>query len=339
MRRVVMAAMVAGEIGRGAMGKWLRRIGIGVVVLAGLYVLAGAVFTSMLLNHLLTPGSIDWAGYDNPNPPTEPTELGYFGDPQAAFGLPFETVSYETELGPAEAWFVPAANVAGPWAIYVHGVGGTRENGYKQLSILHEAGVPTLMITYRNDRGAPAEASNALYAFGTTEWRDLDAAVSYLLGRGAPSVIIAAESMGGAITGQFLKQSSQTDRVVALALDAPAFDFREVVADKLGARALPFARTLAAAGIAVFDLYRGAKLSSADTLDAVAAFAGPVFLAHGTGDLLVPITVGDRLVEERTGPITYVRTSAEHLLSYKENPARYREEMLAWLRTLGSASQ
>ena len=316
------------------MGKWLRRIGIGVLALAGLYVVAGAVLTSVLLNHLLLPGSVDWAGYNNPNPPKDPFELGYFGDPQAALGLLFETVSIETDLGPAEAWFVPAANMAGPWAIYVHGVGGIRENGYRQLSILHEAGVPTLMITYRNDRDAPAEATNALYAFGTTEWRDLDVAVAWALERGAPGVIIAAESMGGGITGQFLMHSEQAGKVVALALDAPALDIVEITADKLGARMLPFARTLASAGLAVFDLYRGAKLGSAVTLDAVATFPGPIFLAHGTADALVPITISDRLVAERTGPLTYLRTGANHLLSYKENPARYREEMLAWLETL-----
>ncbi|WP_423067804.1 alpha/beta hydrolase [Devosia sp. CN2-171] len=316
------------------MGRWVKRVGIGLVVLAGLYVLAGAIFTSALLNHLLTPGSIDWGGYSNPNPPKDPFELGYFGDPQAALGLPFETVHYDTDLGPAEAWFVPAANVDGPWAIYVHGVGGTRENGYRQLSILHEAGIPTLMITYRNDRGAPADP-NPLFSFGMTEWRDLDAAVSWVLTQGAPNVIVAAESMGGAIAGQFLQHSQQADRVVALALDAPALDFNEVVADKLGARALPFARTLAAAGVGVFDLYRGARLSDAVSLDTVAKSPGPVFLAHGTADTLVPITTSDRLVAERVGPITYLRTSANHLLSYKENPARYREEMLGWLRSLG----
>jgi fermentation-respiration switch protein FrsA (DUF1100 family) len=316
------------------MDKWARRIGIGLVVVAGLYVLAGAVFTSALLNHLLMPGSIDWAGYNNPNPPKDPFELGYFGDPQSALGLSFETVQYETELGPAEGWFVPGANMDGPWAIYVHGVGGTRENGYRQLSILNEAGIPTLMITYRNDRGAPADP-NPLYSFGMTEWRDLDAAVSWMLERGAPNLIIAAESMGGAITGQFLENSDQVDKVVALALDAPALDFTEVVADKLGSRALPFARTLATAGIGVFDLYRNARLNEAISLDTVAKFPGPVFLAHGTADTLVPITIGDRLVAERVGPITYVRTNANHLLSYKENPARYREEMLGWLRSLG----
>ncbi len=57
------------------------------------------------------------------------------------------------------------------------------------------------MITYRNDRGAPAEPSNALYAFGTTEWRDLDAAVSWALERGAPGVIIVANRWAAASPG------------------------------------------------------------------------------------------------------------------------------------------
>jgi len=320
-------------------GKWFRRIGVTVVVLAGLYVLAGAVLTSALLNHLLTPGGVDWAGYANPNPPADPFELGYRGDPQAALDLPFETVSYDTELGPAEAWFVPGDNSTGPWAVYVHGVGGIRENGYRQLSILHEAGLPVLMITYRNDRGAPSDGEGALYAFGTTEWRDLDAAVSWLLERGAPSVLIAAESMGGGIAGQFLKQSEQANRVVALALDAPALDFNEVVADKLGARALPFARTLAGAGIAVFDLYRGAQLAEAESMAAVAGFRGPLFVAHGAADTLVPVTISDRLVSERRAPTNYLRTEANHLLSYKENPTRYREEMLGWLESLTLSGQ
>lgn len=318
------------------MNKWIRRIGIVAIVVAVLYVAAGGIGTSVLLNHLLTPGSVDWSGADNADPPSDPFELGYRGDPQAAFGLPFETVSYVTELGDAEAWFVPATNMDGPWAVYVHGVGGIRENGYRQLSILHEAGIPTLMITYRNDVGAPAE-TNPIYSFGINEWHDLDAAVSWMLGRGAPGIILVAESMGGGIAGQFLMHSQQTDRVVALALDAPALDLTEIVADKLGARALPFAGALADAGLAVFDVYRQADLIRAVSLDAVAKFPGPVFLAHGTADGLVPIIISDRLVAERTAPTTYLRTNANHLLSFKENPERYREEMLGFLRSLGGS--
>jgi pimeloyl-ACP methyl ester carboxylesterase len=313
----------------------VRRILIAIVTFAVLFVAAGGVGTSMLMNHLLTPGGVDWSGANNPNPPTDPYELGYRGDPLTALGLPFETVSYTTELGAAEAWFVPAANMDGPWAIYVHGIGGIRENGYRQLSILNEAGIPTLLITYRNDKGAPSP-ENAIYSFGVEEWRDLDAAVRWISERGAPSIILAADSMGGGIVGQFLKHSAETDKVVALALDAPALDFTEVAADKIGARMIPLARTLARAGIIAFDTYRKARLNEAISLDAVAKFPGPVFLAHGTADALVPITISKRLIAARQEPTTFLQTKANHLLSFKESPARYRAEMGGFLKSLGS---
>lgn len=316
------------------MNKWVRRIIVGIVIAAVLFIAVGGVGTSMLMNHLLTPGGVDWSGANNPDPPTDPYELGYRGDPRAALGLPFETVRYATELGEAEAWFVPAAKMTGPWAVYVHGIGGIRENGYRQLSILNAAGIPTLLITYRNDKGAPSP-QNALYSFGVNEWRDLHAAVSWMLARGAPSVILVGESMGGGIVGQFLMHSGEADKVVALALDAPALDFTEVVADKIGARMIPLARTLATAGIFIFDTYRRAELSKAVSLDAVAKFPGPLFLAHGTADSLVPVTISERLVAARTAPTTYLQTAANHLLSFKENPQRYRAEMGGFLDSLG----
>lgn len=314
------------------MGKWLRRGLVALVAVAVLYLIGGGVGTALLVNHLLTPGSVDWSGQGDAHPPTDPFELGYRGDPKAAFGYDFETVTYATNLGPAEAWLVPGDRPEGPWAVYVHGIGGIRENGYRQLSILHEAGIPTLMITYRNDRGAPE--GDPVYSFGMKEWRDLDAAVAWLLEHGASSVIIAAESMGGGIAGQFLMHSQQVDRVAALALDAPALDFPAVVADKLGARHLPFAHSLGAVALGMFDFYRGVDLAGAVSLDAVAKFPRPLFLAHGSADSLVPITIADRLVEQRTAATVYLRTGADHLRSFKEDPDRYRAEMLGWLPTL-----
>jgi hypothetical protein len=73
----------------------------------------------------------------------------------AALSLPFQTVSLETPLGTAEAWLVPAAGVEAGRAIYVHGIAGAREDGYRALSILHEAGWSVLLITYRNDPAPP----------------------------------------------------------------------------------------------------------------------------------------------------------------------------------------
>jgi hypothetical protein len=322
---------------QGLAGKWPRRALVALVVLVALYFGGAIVGATLLLNHLTVPGTVDWSGANNPNPPTDPVELGYRGDPTAAFGIPFETVRYDTPLGPAGAWLVPGSRAAAradtPWAIYVHGIGGIRENGYKQLTALQQAGLTTLMLTYRNDKGAPADP-RPLFAFGSTEWPDLDAAVSYALANGAPSVVIVAESMGGGITGQFLRHSTQTDRVIALVLDAPALDLHQVVAATLGRFHLPFATEIALASLWLFDLTHGSSLAGADTRREVAGFPGPLFLSHGTADSLVPVAISDRLVPQRTAPTTYLRTGADHLLSYKEDPARYRNEMVGFLEAL-----
>src|SRR6218665_3833206 len=144
---------------------WLLGIAVAYFALAPLVVALGLGFA-------LTQGNVDWSG-ETREAPGDPVEIGYRGDPMAAFGYAFETVSYPTELGPAEAWAIPAAAPSELWAIFVHGIGGIRENGYRMVRTLHEAGVPVVMITYRNDRAAP-RADDGLYSFGLGEWKDLE---------------------------------------------------------------------------------------------------------------------------------------------------------------------
>lgn len=198
--------------------------GVGIVV--GYLVLAPVVAVGALWA-MLTAGIVPWSP-EGPALPTDPLTIGYRGNPQAAFGWEFETVAYPTALGDAAAWVVPGAPDEKLWAIWVHGIGGIRENGYRMVKTLHEAGLPVLMITYRNDGDAP-RSDDGLYSFGLSEWPDLQAAVDYAVSRGAGEVVIAAESMGAAITGQYLKRGNNVERVVGLALDAPALDFPAVI--------------------------------------------------------------------------------------------------------------
>jgi pimeloyl-ACP methyl ester carboxylesterase len=311
------------------MWRWVKRAAIAAAVLVVLYFGFGGIAAAGFIGWLLTPGNIAWAGPIR----EDPFELGYRGDPQQALGLAFSDVTVSTELGGAPAWLVPSATGSPKlWAIYVHGIGGLRENGYRQLSVLHEAGIPTLMITYRNDDGAPA-APDHLFSFGLSEWRDLDAAVDWSLANGAERVVLVAESMGGGIVGQFLINSASADKVEALVLDAPALDFTAVIEGRLGAWGLPMAPQLASVALWASRLVR-ADLSKAQSLDVVEAFPGPMFLAHGSTDQLVPVAISDELVARRSGPTTYLRTGANHLLSWKENPQRYRALLLAFLEKL-----
>jgi hypothetical protein len=240
-----------------------------------------------------------------------------------------------TPLGDAPAWFVPGS--CSTWAITVHGLGGRREEGLRHLSVFHPAGIPTLLITYRNDDGAPADPTG-MYGFGLTEWCDLDAAVDYALENGASNVILDGESMGGAIIGQFLKQSRYADRVAALILDCPAVDMLLIATDAVAQSRLPLPGPIARLGLWLSDRRYAVPLGQARSLDTVAACDKPLFLAHGDQDELVPITSSEALVAKRHAPTVFLRTHAKHIYSWSENPAQYREWLSAFLKTVLPAS-
>lgn len=297
----------------------------------------GAVKTSQFLSQTLTVGAPTAQGEGGGWPaPEGPTDIGYRGDPGAAFGFPFEEVAIETDLGAMPAWLVePEGGVTqgARWAIFVHGIGGRRENGYRFLPTLRDAGMPVLMIAYRNDEGA-LPSTEGLYAFGLSEWQDLDAAVRFADGAGAGPILLVAESMGGAIVGQFLRRSDQASRVDAIALDAPALDLPGLVANNIAGAGVPMSGLVARAGLRLFGWERGLDFASTRTIDELADFPGPVFLSHGARDRLVPVSVSDELADARTGRIDYLRTEADHIQSYKENPERHDTALRAFIAKL-----
>jgi alpha-beta hydrolase superfamily lysophospholipase len=267
-------------------------------------------------------------------PPTEPLALGYRGDPLTALSLPFETVTLETPLGPAEAWLVPAAGAEAGRAVYVHGIAGAREDGYRALTLLHEAGWSVLLITYRNDPGAPP-APEGTYGFGLTEWPDLEAAVSRMAPSDGDRVLVVGESMGAAILGQFLKQSPLATRVQAVALDSPATSFGAVI-DHLSAQGdRPLPGIVAWTAKQILPFKTPLPLSEAEVAATYAAFPVPLFLAHGSADRIVPIGPSQALAEARTAPTATVWTGADHLGSYNEDPTAYRAAFQDFLGRVG----
>jgi uncharacterized protein len=267
--------------------------------------------------------------------PERPEDIGYQGDPAAAFDYSFEPVSIDGELGLMPAWLVPPAPGASakPWAIFVHGIGGRRENGYRFLPTLRDAGLPVLLISYRNDDDAPADPSG-LYAFGLTEWRDLEAAVDHAMAAGAPSVVLVAESMGGGIAGQFLQRSDSAGAVSAIVLDAAASDFAGLLRAQMEQMNLPLAPWLAQGALWFSGVTTPIRLAEAETVSTFAAFGGPLFLSHGSGDRVVPVSSSDALVAERQGVTSYLRTGADHIQSWHANPERYEGSLSAFLTTL-----
>lgn len=258
-----------------------------------------------------------------------PWELGY----------EYENVLVETPLGPAPAWFVPAAAPSAKWVIQVHGRGAKRQEGLRAVAPAREAGWNTLLISYRNDGEAP-ESEDRRYGLGGTEWADVVAAVRYAEEHGAERIVLMGWSMGGSISLQaVLRSAAVRERLVGLILDSPAVDWVDIL--RFQGQALGFPRGL---GDAVARLLGGpwsggltgvaAPIDVVD-LDPVArADELPVamLLMHSADDGFVPIDGSRRLAAARPDLIQFEEfEGARHTKLWNHDPERWTTLVRGWL--------
>src|ERR1700710_722700 len=251
----------------------------------------------------------------------------YAGNPTQALGLPSSTVPIRGELGSMPAWLVPGR--ARTWAIVVHGINSTPETGLRVAPALHRAGLPTLLIPYREDLGAPP-SPDGFHHMGLTEWRDLDAAARYALAHGARHLVLIGYSMGGAIVTQFMERSRLAPRVAGLVLDAPGLDWKDVLS--YNATEMGFPSTAAVA----LEWAIGARIDADwDGLDALRRpqdFQLPILLFHGTEDDTVPIADSDDFAALLPRWVTYYRVPrAGHTEAWNVDPGLYERRLGAFL--------
>lgn len=106
------------------------------------------------------------------------------------------------------------------------------------------------------------------------------------------------------------------------------------MAAQIDRQGVPFAGLIARGGFAVFNQRSGVDLAQAYTIPEFSAFPGPLFISHGANDRLVPVASSDYLVAHRTHPTDYLRTEADHILSFKADPAAYETALSAFLANL-----
>ncbi|HEU0249914.1 MAG TPA: alpha/beta hydrolase [Solirubrobacteraceae bacterium] len=255
----------------------------------------------------------------------------YVGNPRQALGLPFTEVRVPDELGPMPAWLIPGRTHT--WTIVVHGINSDRDDVMRIAPALHAAGSSTLLITYREDVGAPP-SPDGLHHMGLTEWRDLQAAVGYALAHGAQRIVLAGYSMGGAIVSQFMERSPLAHSVSGLILDAPALDWKSVLAFNAKEMGLP---SFAALPV---EWMVGARIdadwNSLDALRHTAYFHLPILLFHGSEDKLVPISISNAFASALPGWVTYYRVPhAAHVESWNVDPSSYDQRVGRFLARLG----
>jgi uncharacterized protein len=254
-------------------------------------------------------------------------------NPRDARGIPFRSIDISDPAGPMPAWLVPGQ--AHAWAIFVHGIDGSRTAGLRILPTLQRAGLPTLLISLRNDLGAPASPDGHVH-LGMTEWQDLDAAARYAVAHGAQRLILIGESMGAAIAMRFMHLSRLASAVQGLVLDAPVLDWRTAIDYVASRHHLSFMATPVEWAIA-------ARIPiDWDALDEsrqAAQFHVPILLFQGLADNDVPPSASAAFARALPGLVTYVPVPlAGHVENWNADPSAYEQHLAEFLARLGRQS-
>lgn len=259
----------------------------------------------------------------------------YTGDPGEALDLPFSKVEVEGELGPMPAWIIPGQGRT--WAIVVHGINDTPQVGLRIAPELHRLGLPTLLITYRDDQGAP-KSPDGFHHMGLTEWRDLGAAAQYALGRGARRFVLVGYSMGCAIVTQFLEHSPLAGHTAGIVLDAPALDWQGIL--EFNAEQMGFPGFTALPVEWAIGMRIDADWDALDALQHTDDLHYPTLLFHGEDDQVVPIQTSEEFAEALPKWVTFFHPRrADHTQSWNVAPALYERRLGRFLLQIGAISR
>lgn len=264
-------------------------------------------------------------------------DLSYFpADPKTGLGLEYEQVRYPGPLGDYPAWYVPGAGST--WLVYTHGRASTMREGLRMLEVAHRAGHPALVISYRNDEGAPR--GDGLARFGIDEWQDLEAAIAYAKTRGAADVILGGGSMGGAIVLSLLEHgSAQARSVRAIVLDSPALDIGRQ--SRLASAAMGVPGPLSGLGFGLAAWRFGLDWDATDYLSAVDEVTVPTLVMHGDADKLITLEANRPVFEAltRQGNATIeIVAGAEHLGVWNRDRAGFDRKVSAFLARVGGGA-
>lgn len=268
---------------------------------------------------------------------------GWYYERPEELHLPFTAEHVPAAIGPCPAWLFPAAPGGDleeeTWVIQIHGRGTTRAECLRAVPVFHALGITSLVVSYRNDGDAPRSRTGA-YALGATEWRDVDAAISWALRHGARRILLMGWSMGGAIALQASLTSAHREQVVGVILDSPVVDWRTVLSYQAKALRVPSPVTDLALSALRTEWAAPAIGADAaiplDRLDIVAR-AGelrhPVLILHSDDDGFVPSSASHRLAQARPDLVELqVFRTARHTKLWNYDQQRWTDAIGDWLR-------
>lgn len=247
-------------------------------------------------------------------------------DPEVAFGLGFEEVRAPGDLGPLPAWLIDGRRST--WVIIAHGEGTDRRTqALRMIPRLVESGYPVLVVSYRNDDGAPKDPSG-LRSWGLTEWRDLDAAVRLAEREGARDYFLVGHDLGAEVVSTFLHESDRVGNVLGVVFDSPALDLEGTMDYGSG----PVTRFVDELGQQLARVRFGMEWSELDQVARADQFDVPILALHGARDETIPIEITEAFAAARPDLVQFLRfEQARHGDLWNVDTARYEGAVMSFV--------
>jgi len=235
-------------------------------------------------------------------------------------------------------WMPPSDGMEGPTVIVVHGLGSCIRDREVLLpaGMLHQLGYGVLTLDLRDHGESSVE--DGRMAGGTEEYRDVMAAVDWLIAQGVEPDRIGAlgTSMGAATV---IVAGGQDERISAVWADTSYADLETRIAEELDARGFP--RLFAPAATLVARIVSGDDYSSHTMLEEVASMGDRhVFITHGQLDETTFVSDAYALIgaaEDAGVPLdTWIVENSGHVHAMFLHPAEYQLRLDAFFgETLG----
>ena len=234
-------------------------------------------------------------------------------NPKCSIGLDYSEVKFRSELGDLGAWVISGEGET--WMVCVHGHRSNRRESLRFSPLFESMGLNQMLIKYRNDVDSPVD-KGGYHMFGLTEWRDLEAAIAYVLNQGAKNIFILGHSMGGSIALQFILKSNLRSHVSGVVLESPALDLNGIISEK--AKALPFPITTLLPPIKkMVSKLVNLDWSELDYISKASEIETPILLIHSTNDQTVPVIQSDQFANVIPNLFEYLRLEdAPHAASW-----------------------
>ncbi len=253
-------------------------------------------------------------------------ETRAFPEDPNVLGLPFSDVTIDTDLGTFAGWEFPGATNPDHWVVFTHGRGGTRGNALRAVQhVVGELGMSALVISYRNDPGAPASPDGHGH-FGETEWEDLQAWLSWLERSRVPTeVTLFGLSQGGSVTAFCLELCEGTGLVTGAILDSPLLSLPETLDLQAADRGIPTVLRGPLLDVTGWftQLRAGLDIDGVEHVQPLADMDLPILAFHGTTDATVPISPTRALASLDPDQVTFVEYEGGHIRGWNIDEDRY----------------